>query len=59
MIYILPSLHSLADVRAGQHVDVVCQLRHGGQDEDHSGEDHHAHRGESVELKICNEMDLI
>ena len=52
--YIFPSLHLLAtsEVGVGQHVDVVCQLRHGGQDEDHRGEDHHSHRGEGVELKI-------
>ena len=50
--YILPSLHWLptSHVDVGQHVDVVSQLRQGGQDEDHRGEGHHAHRGESVEL---------
>ena len=50
--YILPSLHRLADVGAGQHVDVVSQLGQGGEDEDHRGEDHHSHGGEGVELKI-------
>ena len=52
IIYILPSLHRLADVGAGQHVDVVRQLRHGGEDEDHRGEGHHSHRGEGVELRF-------
>ena len=32
------------------HVDIICQLRHGGEDEHHCGQHHHAHRGESVNL---------
>ena len=50
--YILPSLYWLvvSQVVVGQHVDVVCQLRRGGEDEHHGGENHHAHRGESVKL---------
>ena len=56
---LIPSLDLLdnSQVGVGQQVDVVSQLRHGGEDEDHRGEDHHSHRGEGVELKIWNEMD--
>ena len=51
---LIPSLHllSTSQVGAGQHVDVVSQLRHGGEDEDHRGEDHHSHRGEGEQLRL-------
>ena len=51
---LVPSLHlpPTSQVGVGQQVDVVSQLGHGGEDEDHRGEDHHSHRGEGVELKI-------
>lgn len=62
MTYVLPSLDCLVTVthcplgvcRVGEknHVDVISQLRHGGEDEDQCGEDNHGHRGEGVELKI-------
>ena len=65
MTYVLPSLDCLVTVthcplgvcRVGEknHVDVISHLRHGGEDEDHRGEDHHSHRGEGVELEISNE----
>ena len=65
--HLLPSLHGrgvggrgrggaggrVRGVGEENHVDIVCELWHGGEDEHHRGHYHHAHRGERVKLRQC------
>ena len=57
--HILPTLHwlwrlssvGISDVGREDHVNLISELRHGGQDEHHCREHHHTHWGEGIQLK--------
>ena len=57
LTYFIPSLNRLetfldvSSIGEKNHVNVISQLRHGGQDKHQGRKDHHSHRGEGVKLK--------
>ena len=59
--HVFPSLHWLVTVSAlavsrvagGDHVDVIRQLRQGGEDKHHGWENDHSHGGEGINLNSC------